>query len=173
MLPLLLTAATLAAPNPARHEKPTAEGLNVLVRPATPESPLPPREPGLTAATSLTGTEFPVLREIPGRVLIRNKVAGFVITGGQDNVQAVAGQMMMFFGELGFTFPQFPFVAHSRGWSAEDMENNILRVKTDQDLQDGVRALSERCLDMADGLVSRGEVTTTIERPLSVLRSRA
>ena len=101
---------------------------------------------------------------INDRVLIRNKVAGFVITGGQDNVQAVAGQMMMFFGELGFTFPQFPFVAHSRGWSAEDMENNILRVKSDQDLQDGVRALSERCLDMADGILSRGEVTTTIER---------
>ena len=26
------------------------------------------------------------------RVLIRNKVAAFIITGGQDNVQAVAGQ---------------------------------------------------------------------------------
>ena len=53
---------------------------------------------------------------IRDRVLIRNKVAGFAITGGQDNIQAVVGQMMMFFGELGFTFPQFPFVAHSRGW---------------------------------------------------------
>ena len=31
------------------------------------------------------------------KVLIRNKVAGFIITGGQDNIQAVAGQMMGFF----------------------------------------------------------------------------
>src|SRR5262249_15730771 len=52
---------------------------------------------------------------IADRVLIRNKVASFIITGGQDNIQAVAGQMMMFFGEIGFLFPQFPFIAHSRG----------------------------------------------------------
>ncbi len=98
------------------------------------------------------------------RVLIRNKVAGFVITGGQDNIQAVAGQMMMFFGELGFTLPQFPFVAHSRGWSAEDMENNITRVKTDQDLRNGTRALASRCLKLAAGLVACGDGAATIER---------
>jgi nitrite reductase/ring-hydroxylating ferredoxin subunit/multimeric flavodoxin WrbA len=101
---------------------------------------------------------------IHDRVLIRNKVASFVITGGQDNIQAVAGQMMMFFGELGFTFPQFPFVAHSRGWSAEDMENNIARVKSDVDLREGVKALTRRCLAMAAGLVASGEGTATIER---------
>ena len=31
---------------------------------------------------------------IGNRVLIRNKVAGFIIVGGQDNIQAVAGQMI-------------------------------------------------------------------------------
>ena len=98
------------------------------------------------------------------RVLIRDKVAGFVITGGQDNIQAVAGQMMMFFGELGFSLPQFPFVAHSRGWTAEDMENNIARVKTDQGLRDGARALAGRCLKLAAGLVARGAGPLTIER---------
>ena len=72
--------------------------------------------------------------------------------------------MMMFFGELGFTFPQFPFVAHSRGWSAEDMENNIAQVKSDQDLRDGTKALGDRCLELAAGLVACGEGTTTIER---------
>ena len=101
---------------------------------------------------------------IHNRILIRNKVAGFVITGGQDNIQAVVGQMMMFFGELGFTFPQFPFVAHSRGWSAEDMENNMARVKSDQDLRDGTKALMGRCLKLAANLIAGGEVTTTIER---------
>src|SRR5262249_9288146 len=34
---------------------------------------------------------------IANRVLIRNKVAGFIIVGGQDNIQMVAGQMLGFF----------------------------------------------------------------------------
>jgi nitrite reductase/ring-hydroxylating ferredoxin subunit/multimeric flavodoxin WrbA len=80
------------------------------------------------------------------RVLIRNKVAAFVITGGQDNIQAVAGQMLMFFGELGFHFPQFPFVAHSRGWTAEDMERNVAEVQKSQELRRGAEALAERAV---------------------------
>lgn len=97
-------------------------------------------------------------------LLIRNKVAGFVITGGQDNVQAVAGEMLMFFGELGFQFPQFPFVGHSRGWSAEDMENNVAQVQRDGELRDGTRALARRCLEMAGRLVAEGEGRAAIER---------
>ena len=58
----------------------------------------------------------------PRPVLIKNKVAAFIITGGQDNIQAVAGSMLTFWAELGFVFPPFPFIAHSRGWDAEDME---------------------------------------------------
>jgi multimeric flavodoxin WrbA len=86
-------------------------------------------------------------------VLIRNKVAGFIITGGQDNIQAVAGQMLMFFSEVGFDFPQFPFIAHSRGWSHEDMENNMAYVKGSADLHDGARALAGRALDKAASLL--------------------
>ena len=52
---------------------------------------------------------------IANRVLLRNKVASFIITGGQDNVQAVAGQMLGFFAEVGCHFSQFPYIAHSRG----------------------------------------------------------
>ena len=44
-------------------------------------------------------------------------------------MQAVAGQMLIFFAELGCHFPQFPFIAHSRGWTAEDMENNVQHVR--------------------------------------------
>lgn len=73
MFPLLLTAATLAAPNPARHEKPTAVGLNVLVHPNALNTNAPRADPSLIPASSLTGTEFAVLREEPGRVLVRNK----------------------------------------------------------------------------------------------------
>jgi len=86
------------------------------------------------------------------RVLIRDKVAGFIVVGGQDNVQAVAGQMLGFFAELGFLFPQFPYVAHSRGWTAEDMEKNVDVLRTSRDLRDGVSALVERCAALAGRL---------------------
>ena len=74
---------------------------------------------------------------IRNQVLIRNKVAGFIIVGGQDNIQAVAGQMLGFFAELGFIFPQFPYVAHSRGWSSEDMEDNVEIVRKSAELAEG------------------------------------
>ncbi|MCI0517173.1 MAG: NAD(P)H-dependent oxidoreductase [Woeseiaceae bacterium] len=83
------------------------------------------------------------------RVMLKDKVAGLIVTGGQDNVQAVAGQMMLFFGELGMQFPQFPFIAHSRGWTAEDMERNVEVVRQSRELHDGARALLDRCLDLA------------------------
>ena len=91
---------------------------------------------------------------IANRVLLSRKVAGFIITGGQDNVQAVAGQMLTFFSELGCQFPQHPFIAHSRGWSAEDMENNIRYVEESEELKEGARALARRCVDMAKLFVS-------------------
>ena len=74
---------------------------------------------------------------IRNRVLIRNKVAGFIIVGGQDNIQSVAGQMLGFFAELGFIFPQFPYIAHSRGWSHEDMEHNVVIVRESTELARG------------------------------------
>lgn len=87
------------------------------------------------------------------RVLIRNKVAAFIVTGGQDNIQAVVGQMMTFFGELGFTFPQFPFIAHSRGWHVEDMENNVSYVQKSEQLREGARALIDRSRALAADLI--------------------
>jgi multimeric flavodoxin WrbA len=92
---------------------------------------------------------------IRDRVLLRNKVASFVITGGQDNVQAVAGQMLMFFAEIGCHFPQFPFVAHSRGWSSEDMERNTAFVRSSPELHQGARDLVARAVDTARGLLTR------------------
>ncbi|HWC73968.1 MAG TPA: NAD(P)H-dependent oxidoreductase [Gemmatimonadales bacterium] len=84
---------------------------------------------------------------IHNRVLIRNKVAAFIITGGQDNIQAVAGSLMTFWAELGFVFPPFPFIAHSRGWDAEDMHNNVLQVKASDALRQASRELVERAVD--------------------------
>ncbi len=93
---------------------------------------------------------------IANKVLIENKVAAFVITGGQDNIQAVAGQMLTFFGELGFQFPQFPFIAHSRGWSAEDMERNVRAVQGSDDLRAGAAELVARAIETSRHLHPAG-----------------
>ena len=94
---------------------------------------------------------------IRNQVLIRNKVAGFIIVGGQDNIQAVAGHMLGFFAELGFIFPQFPYIAHSRGWSHEDMERNVDIVRNSTELAEGAAMLTKRCLELAAQLIGRDE----------------
>jgi len=96
------------------------------------------------------------------KLLIRNKVAGFIIVGGQDNIQSVAGQMLGFFAELGFLFPQFPYIAHSRGWSHEDMENNVRIVRDSKSLAQGAAALARRCLDFAGKLVAAEEAPVAV-----------
>ena len=101
---------------------------------------------------------------IRNNVLIRNKVAGFIIVGGQDNIQAVAGQMLGFFAELGFIFPQFPYIAHSRGWSHEDMEVNVEIVRKSTELAEGAAMLAMRCMALAKYLIARDEAPVTIER---------
>src|SRR3989338_3793662 len=79
------------------------------------------------------------------RVLIKNKVAGFIITGGQDGVQAVAGSMMMFFSELGFTFGQFPFVGWSRGWYNENMKTNFGDAQNSDLVSEAVKMIQRAC----------------------------
>jgi nitrite reductase/ring-hydroxylating ferredoxin subunit/multimeric flavodoxin WrbA len=101
---------------------------------------------------------------IHNRILIRNKVAGFIIIGGQDNIQSVAGQMLGFFAELGYIFPQFPYIAHSRGWTHEDMENNVRIVEHSTELSEGAAALAERCLSLAQELISRNGAPASIDR---------
>ena len=102
---------------------------------------------------------------IHNKVLIRNKVAAFIITGGQDNIQAVAGGLMTFWSELGFVFPQFPFIAHSRGWDAEDMQNNVRQVKASDALRDASRELVERAVDFWSMLdKNRGIMEKPMER---------
>ena len=89
------------------------------------------------------------------KVLIRNKVAAFIITGGQDGIQAVAGQMMGFFSEIGYLLPQFPFIAHSLGWEAEEMERNMDFVKSSEGLRAGARELVARASEMSKCLLER------------------
>jgi nitrite reductase/ring-hydroxylating ferredoxin subunit/multimeric flavodoxin WrbA len=86
--------------------------------------------------------------------LLKNKVAAFIIMGGQDNVQGVAGQLMTFWAEVGCQFPQFPFIAHSRGWSAEDMERNVSEVQNSRELREGAQELVTRAAEMAKLMVT-------------------
>jgi len=95
------------------------------------------------------------------KVLIQNKVAGFIITGGQDNVQAVAGQMLGFFSELGFVLPPFPYIAHSLGWTAENMERNVKYVQQSKALREASKDLAKRCIEMAQSLLDRNEICKT------------
>jgi len=101
---------------------------------------------------------------INNKVLIRNKVAAFIITGGQDGIQAVAGQMMGFFSEIGYLLPQFPFIAHSLGWEAEDMERNVDFVRANDHLRAGARELVKRSADIAQSLLERQFACASIER---------
>ena len=95
---------------------------------------------------------------IKNRELIKNKVASFIITGGQDNIQAVAGQMLGFFAELGFLFPPYPYIAHSLGWSAENMERNVNYVRKSKQLREGANGLLERSINLARSLIENDQV---------------
>ena len=101
---------------------------------------------------------------IANRVLLRNKVVGLIITGGQDGIQAVAGQMLGFFAELGCMFPQFPYIAHSRGWSAEDMERNVAFVQHSEELRSAARALVERAVQTAATLSGSAGTQPRVQR---------
>lgn len=80
-------------------------------------------------------------------VLIKNKVAAFIITGGQDNIQQVAGQMMVFFTDLGFTFPPFSFLGWSRGWTAEDMDKNVMQFKRSEYIKRTSMEIVDNCVE--------------------------
>lgn len=108
---------------------------------------------------------------IRNRVLMKNKTAAFIITGGQDNVQAVAGQMLGFFAEIGCTFPQFPYIAHSRGWSAEDMERNVAYVKQSEELHEAARALVARAVDTARFLITHSDEEAMVGRHEPLVRA--
>ncbi|HZD35123.1 MAG TPA: Rieske 2Fe-2S domain-containing protein [Nitrososphaeraceae archaeon] len=81
------------------------------------------------------------------RHLIRDKIAAFIVTGGQDNIQHVAGELMAFWSQLGFIFGKFPFVGWSRGWYAEDTEHNLYDMNSSyqmkQDIKRTIRAAVE------------------------------
>jgi nitrite reductase/ring-hydroxylating ferredoxin subunit/multimeric flavodoxin WrbA len=97
------------------------------------------------------------------RILAKNKVASFIITGGQDNIQQVAGQMMVFFTELGFSLPPFAFVGWSRGWTAEDMEQNVKLFVKSRYIKRSVRDLIDNDIKLLRQL--KGDPSVQIASP--------
>lgn len=97
------------------------------------------------------------------RVLVKNKVASFIITGGQDNIQQVAGQMMVFFTELGFSLPPFVFMGWSRGWTAEDMEQNVKLFSKSRYVKRSVKDLIDNDIKLLGQL--KGDMCVHIASP--------
>ena len=97
------------------------------------------------------------------RVLVKNKVASFIITGGQDNIQQVAGQMMVFFTELEFSMPPFAFMGWSRGWTAEDMERNVKLFEKSRYIKRSVRDLIDNDIKLLSQL--KGDPSVNIASP--------
>jgi multimeric flavodoxin WrbA/nitrite reductase/ring-hydroxylating ferredoxin subunit len=91
---------------------------------------------------------------IANRTLLHNKVLTAIITGGQDNVQGVAGELLGFFTELGCHVPQYAYIAHSRGWGAEDMERNVAVVQRSEELREAAAALIDRGVELARRLLA-------------------
>jgi len=108
---------------------------------------------------------------IRNRVLMKNKVASFIITGGQDNVQARGGTDARLLRGDRLRLPQFPYIAHSRGWSAEDMERNIAYVRGSEELHDAARALVTRAVDTARFIVTHSEEETMVGQREPLVRA--
>ena len=65
-----------------------------------------------------------------------------------------SGQAIMSHHEQTYLiFPQHPYIAHSRGWTAEDMEQNVVMVHQSDELQEGARMLVTRAVELARTLL--------------------
>jgi hypothetical protein len=61
-------------------------------------------------------------------------------------------------------FPQFPFIAHSRGWTAEDMEENVAALKRSESLRQGAATLVDRAMALAATLLAGAGTDARVER---------
>jgi nitrite reductase/ring-hydroxylating ferredoxin subunit/multimeric flavodoxin WrbA len=100
-----------------------------------------------------------------GNLLIRDKVAAFIITGGQDNIQHVAGEMMSFWAQLGFVFAKFPFVGWSRGWYSEDTENNFDKMNSEQQFETDISRMVRAAVEMSKLLRGSHYDEKLLEKP--------
>ena len=95
--------------------------------------------------------------------LLIDKVAAFVITGGQDNIQAVAGSMILFWSELGFTFAGHSYIGFSRGWYNEDTRSNYLSITHNKEFLQDLHRLVNDAIEMKTRL---DRAPPSLERPV-------
>ena len=91
---------------------------------------------------------------IANRHLLRNKVAGFIITGGQDNVQAVAGPDAGVLRRGRLPVPAVPvhraLARLERGGHGEQPAHRAQSAA----LHEGAAALVRRCAEMARVMIA-------------------
>jgi multimeric flavodoxin WrbA len=80
--------------------------------------------------------------------LIKDKVACFLITGGQDNVQHTAGEMITFFSEMGFMMPRYSYAAWTRGWYAEHMAKSFDLCMTNKEFANDIMRVIDTAVDL-------------------------
>lgn len=92
--------------------------------------------------------------------------------------------MPYFFSELGFRFPRFPFIAHSRRWTAGDRERSVSYVMKSEELREGAEQagpesrpqllpLRRKFPHDSDALLGRGMRTEKRHRPVGRDRHHA
>jgi hypothetical protein len=66
----------------------------------------------------------------------------------------VAGELMTFWSQLGFIFGKFPFVGWSRGWYAEDTQNNLQDMNTNDRMKQDIAIMVRGAVELSS-LVSQ------------------
>ena len=70
---------------------------------------------------------------------------------------------MVFFTELGFSLPPFAFMGWSRGWIAEDMENNVIQFSKSRYVNRSVKDLVDNNIKLLDKI--KGDPCKTVSSP--------
>jgi hypothetical protein len=101
--------------------------------------------------------------------LLKNKAVGPSSPAAKTTCRPSRGSCSASSPSLAVQFPQFPYIAHSRGWSAEDMERNVEIVRSSEALKSASHELVDRCVDLAERLLA----TTPPPVPRSGRKGRA
>ena len=102
---------------------------------------------------------------IANRVLLRNKVVR--LSSSPADRTTYRRSPARCWGSLprsAAMFPQFPYIAHCRGWSAEDMEKNVSFVQQSEELREGAHQLAVRAMAMAATLKGSGRTQNLVPR---------
>ena len=89
---------------------------------------------------------------LKNKTLIKDKVGCFIITGGQDGVQSVAGALLTFWSEMGFFFPRFSYVGWNRGWYAENTNQNYFETMTNDEFENDIESMVDSAIDLKERL---------------------